>query len=98
WWLIDKLLPNAADTLKTGYTADQLQWCNDNEGLIWTYIIKNEDLYSNNPVTIQTYVGEGPFTQGFSQDQSPGNLGQWIGRQIVKKFADKNAGRKPEEV
>jgi uncharacterized protein YjaZ len=75
-----------------------LDWCKNNEGLIWSYIVRNEDLNSLNPTTIQTYIGEGPFTQGFSQELSPGNIGQWIGWQIVKKFAAKNSGMKPEDV
>lgn len=98
WWLLDKFLPLAPDSIKTGYTRQQLRWCNDNEGLIWSYIVKNEDLNSLNPATIQNYIGEGPFTQGFSQELSPGNIGQWIGWQIIKKFADKNPDLKPEEL
>ena len=98
WYLLDKFLPTTADSIKTGYTQQQLNWCNENEGLIWTYIIKNEDLNSLNPVTIQTYIGEGPFTQGFSQELSPGNMGQWIGWQIVKKYVSKNPYMTPEEV
>jgi hypothetical protein len=98
WWLLDKFLPEVADSIKTGYTGDQLEWCKENEGLIWSYINKNEDLNSVNPATIQTYIGEAPFTQGFSQELSPGNIGQWIGWQIVKKFADNNSGMKPGEI
>ena len=98
WWMLDKFLPEAPDSIKTGYTKQQLTWCKENEGLIWSYIIKNEDLYSINPATIQTYIGEAPFTQGFSQELSPGNIGQWIGWQIVKKFAANNPKMKPEEV
>ena len=98
WWMLDKLLPEAPDSVKTGYTKQQLTWCKENEGLIWGYMNKDEDLfYSINPVTIQTYIGEAPFTQGFSQELSPGNIGPWIGWQIVKKFAA-NAKLKPEEV
>ncbi len=98
WFLLDKFLPTTPDSIKTGYTQKQLNWCNENEGLIWSYIVKNEDLNSLNPAIIQTYIGEGPFTQGFSQDFSPGNMGQWIGWQIIKKFVSKNLGMKPEEV
>lgn len=98
WWLLDKLLPAKHDSIKTGYTKQQLDWCRENEGLIWTHIVKTEDLYSLNPTTIQSYLGEGPFTQGFNQDLSPGNLGQWIGWQIVNKFAEKNKSMKPEEL
>ncbi|MBL0272495.1 MAG: hypothetical protein IPQ06_05350 [Chitinophagaceae bacterium] len=98
WYLLDKFIPESPDSIKTGYTQQQLDWCSENEGLIWSYIVKNEDLYSQNPAIIQTYIGEGPFTQGFSQELSPGNLGQWIGWQIIKKFVSKNPGMKPEEV
>jgi hypothetical protein len=98
WWLLDKILPTTADTIKTGYTKQQLDWCIENEGLIWSFIVRNNELYSINPAVIQTYIGEGPFTQGFSQELSPGNIGQWIGWQIVKKFMEKNPDMKPEEL
>ena len=98
WWLMDKFLPDTPDSVKSGYTQHQLDWCEENEGLIWSYIIKNEDLHTVNPVTIQTYVGEAPFTQGFSQEYSPGNLGPWIGWQIVKKFAENNKTLAPGDI
>jgi len=98
WWLLDKFLPKTPDSLKTGYTKQQLEWCRENEALIWSIFLKNENLNSIDPVTIQTYIGEGPFTQGFSQENSPGNLGQWIGWQIVKKFAHKNPDLKPQDI
>jgi hypothetical protein len=89
WYLIDQFMPDAADSIKTGYTQQQLDWCNDNEGLIWNYLITNEDLYSINPVVLQNYIGESPYTQGMP-DRSPGNIGPWIGLQIIKKFVSKN--------
>ena len=98
WWLLDKFLPTTPDSIKTGYTQQQLKWCRENEGLIWSYMVKNEDLNSLNPAVIQTYIGEGPFTQGFSQEFSPGNIGPWIGWQIIKKFESKNPGMKPGDV
>ena len=98
WYLLDKFLPFLHDTLKTGYTADQLAWCEENEGLIWSSIVRSEDLYSLNPAVIQSYIGESPFTQGFSQEYSPGNLGPWIGWQIIKKYVEKNPEMKPGEV
>lgn len=98
WWLLDKFLPEIPDSLKTGYTQQQLDWCNQNEGLVWSTLIGNNDINSIDPVTIQNYIGESPFTQGFSQEYSPGNLGQWIGWQIIKKFVEKNPDMNPEEV
>lgn len=98
WYLLDKFLSTTPDSVKTGYTQQQLDWCNENEGLIWSELIKNEDLNSLNPTVIQNYIGEAPFTQGFSPEYSPGNIGPWIGWQIIKKFAAKNTSLKPEEI
>jgi hypothetical protein len=97
-WLLDKFLPGVPDEIKAGYTKEQIEWCEANEGDIWSYLVKNEDIYSINPATIQTYIGEGPSTSSFPNTPSPGNLGAWVGWRIVEKFADKNAGMKPEDV
>lgn len=98
WWLLDQFLPYAPDSVKTGYTKHQLDWCQKNEGLIWAEIVRNEDLNSLNPIVIQSYIGEGPFTQGMPPEDSPGNIGQWLGWQILKKYIDKNPSLKPEEI
>ncbi len=98
WYLLDKFLPATPDSIKTGYTNKQLNWCSENEGLIWSYLVKNEDLNSLSPVVLQTYIGEAPFTQGFSQESSPGNIGQWIGWQIIKKFVAKNPDMMPRDI
>jgi hypothetical protein len=97
WWLLDKLMPTTPDSLKTGYTQKQLEWCKNNEGLIWNYFVTNESLESIEPDMIQNYIGESPTTQGMPQS-SPGNIGQWVGWQIVKKFATENASLKPAEI
>lgn len=90
-WLLDKFLPKTHDSIITGYTKQQLAWCEEHEGLIWNEIITTEkDLYTKDPMTLQNYLGEAPFTQSLGP-ASPGNIGQWIGWQIVKKFADKNS-------
>ncbi|HEX2533489.1 MAG TPA: hypothetical protein VHK69_07130 [Chitinophagaceae bacterium] len=89
WYLLDHFLPDAADSLKTGYTGKQLAWAEENEGNIWSFILSTEkDIYSIEPYVIQRYIGEAPFTQNMPES-SPGNLGQWVGWQIVRKFAGK---------
>jgi hypothetical protein len=90
WFLLDKFLPDLSDTIKTGYAKNQLDWVEENEGNVWAYIIKNENnLYSIEPATIQTYIGEAPYTQGMPEI-SPGNIGQWIGWRIVQEYAKKH--------
>ena len=98
WWLLDKFIPDAHDSLITGYTNEQLEWCLENEGMIWSYLVKNEDLNSLEPATLQIYIGESPFTQGFSQEYSPGNLGQWIGWRIVEKYVSKHPDLSVDEI
>ena len=90
WFLLDKLLPDAPDTLKTGYTKRQTDWVINNEGNIWGYFSSNVDIFSIDPTVIQDFIGEGPYTRGMPESVSPGNIGQWVGRQIVRKFAEKN--------
>jgi hypothetical protein len=90
WYFLDKLLPGMADSLKTGYTRSQMEWCKKNEAIIWSMLAKNTDLYSTDPLTIQTFLGESPKTEGMP-DASPGNIGQWIGWQIVQVYARKNS-------
>ncbi len=97
WWLLSHFIPDAHDSLVTGYTGKQIEWAELNEGLIWNHVIQNENLESKDPVVLQTYLGEGPFTQGMPES-SPGNIGQWVGWQIVKKFADKNDDLSPAEI
>ena len=98
WWLLDKFLPAAPDSIKTGYTKQQLNWCKENEGLIWHEIITTEkDIYTKDPSAIQNYIGEAPFTQSLGPF-SPGNIGQWIGWQIVQKFAEKNSSMNASDV
>lgn len=98
WYLLDLLLPDTEDSLRTGYTVKQLKWCQENEGQIWSHLLRTEDLNSLNPVVIQNYIGEAPFTQGLSQEDSPGNLGPWIGRQIVRRFAEKFSELSPQQI
>jgi len=88
WFLLDHFAPDAADSVKTGFTQKQLDWVQENEGNIWPVVLK-ENLYSIDPVVIQNYIGEAPYTPNMPQ-ASPGNIGQWIGWRIVQRFADKN--------
>jgi hypothetical protein len=86
WWLGGKLQPDAPDSIVTGYTQAQLQWCSANEVSIWGYFLQN-DLYTADPDIIKNYIGENPKTLGMPE-ASPGNIGTWVGWQIVKKYAD----------
>ncbi len=96
WWLTDQLLPEMADSLKTGFTDKQLKWCLSNEGQIWNFFL-DQNLYSLEPDLIKNYIGDAPYTQGMP-DASPGNIGQWVGWRIVQKYASLHPDLTPEQI
>jgi hypothetical protein len=89
-YVVDHLLPSISDTLITGYSSKQLDACMNNEKNIWSFFIQNDLLYKSDPQLVREYVTEGPFTNAFGKE-SPGNIGQFLGWQIVKKWMKKNA-------
>jgi hypothetical protein len=97
WWLADRLLPETPDSLKTGYTQKQLAWCKGNEGMIWNYILQNNDIYTVDPDLIKTYIGDAPNTDGMPET-SPGNIGQWVGWQIINKYVENHSSISPSEL
>ena len=97
WYLAKKFLPAYTDSLLTGYTQQQLNWCKENEGLIWNFFLISTDIYTTEQAIIKDYIGEAPATPGMP-DSSPGNIGQWVGWQIVKKYAEKNTDIKPLDI
>ncbi|HYO22624.1 MAG TPA: hypothetical protein VER36_09470 [Flavisolibacter sp.] len=97
WWLMKKFLPETADSLITGYTAQQTAAMQREEGNIWGVITQNENLFSVEQSTIQTYIGEAPFTNTLPQG-APGNIGPWIGWRIIQKFEEENRDMTVEQI
>lgn len=90
-YMVDHLLPSTADSLIIGYQQKQLDACYSNEKNIWAFFVQNDMLYKTDPQLIREYVTDGPFTNALGKD-SPGNIGQFVGWQIVKKWAAKHKG------
>ena len=97
WWLAGKLQPEAPDSIRTGYTQAQLNWSASNAAAVWGYFMKGVDPYTTDPDIIKNYVGENPKTMGMP-DASPGNIGTWVGWQIVNKYAAEHSGMSPAEL
>jgi hypothetical protein len=90
-YVLDQLLPETADSLKTGYTQEQLDGCYKNEAFIWNFFLQNNLLYATDPSLTRDYMNDGPKTEALGE-ASPGFIGQFVGWQIVKKWMnlDKN--------
>ncbi len=96
-YVVDHLLPALSDTLITGYSSKQLEACMNNQKNIWSFFIQNDLLYKSDPQLVREYVTDGPFTQAFGKE-SPGNIGQFLGWQIVKNWMKKNKAVSFEEL
>jgi gliding motility-associated lipoprotein GldB len=98
-YLMDKILPDASDTVKIGYTATQLKWCQDFEPKIWSYFLDENLIYTNDENATQKYIGETPFTPGLGEDnKSAPKLGVWLGWQIVRKYMKKHPDLIPADL
>ena len=84
-YMLDHLLPETADSLKTGYTQQQLDGCYENEAMIWNFFVRNNLLFVTDPLQTRDYMVDGPRTEPLGQ-ASPGFIGQFVGWQIVKKW------------
>ena len=90
---LDLMMPETEDSIKIQYTKEQLAWAKRYEGMIWNQIIKNDVLYNSEELKISRYLNEGPFTNAPGMPQeTPPRIAEWIGWQIVRKYADQNKG------
>jgi gliding motility-associated lipoprotein GldB len=91
-YFMDQVLPELTpDTLKIGYTGQQMAWCEQFESNIWGYFLENELLYQTEYPKIQVYLSDGPFTPQLGEKRSSApKLGVWIGWQIVRKYMAEN--------
>lgn len=88
-YLLDALLPDTPDSLKIGFTQNQLDFCHEKEAAMWTYLAQHKLLFSTERMDIKRYIDESPYTSSFT-DQSPGRTGAWLGWQIVKSYMQKH--------
>jgi len=88
-YMMDQVLPDVPDSVKIGYTAKQMQWCEGNKANIWAYFLQENLLYNSDYMKIQTYLNEAPFTPGLGEkNESAPKLGIWTGWQIVRQYME----------
>jgi len=90
-YCMDQTLPDVPDSIKIGYTPQQLKWCEDFKPQIWAYILDENLLYESDFQKTQKYLNEAPFTPGLGEhNQSAPKIGVWTGWQIVRQYMDKH--------
>lgn len=88
-YLLEKILPEAHDSLLFGYTANQTKFCTKNEFMMWSFFLEKKLLYTKDFKLVNKYCGEAPFSAGMP-DESPGRTGIWLGWKIVTAFMKNN--------
>lgn len=88
----DAVLPNTLDSIKIGYSSKAYSWCFKQEYYIWNYFIQADLLYDSDKDLINRFLSAGPFSKFYNeiQTESPSRIGEWIGWQIVRKYAKEN--------
>ncbi len=90
-FFVSAMLPQVEDSLKMGFTHEQLKWCRNNEKQMWTYLVEEKLLFSTDPLVIRKLTDNAPYTSYYTPE-SPGRAAVWQGWQIVRAYSDKRPG------
>lgn len=92
-YLVSQAFPLLSPALLMGYTEEAYAWCTANEKEIWKAMVERKHLYTPDQITTSKYFEDTPCS--FLSNEAPGNLGGWIGWQIVRNYMEKT-GSTPE--
>ena len=85
----DLVIPFKTDAEKIGYSQEQIDWARANEIEIWRYFVERELLYSTDSALPSRFINPAPFSKFQLEEidsESPGQLGRYMGWQIVKAY------------
>lgn len=88
FYFAKRMLPCVPDSVLISYTPEEIEGSRKNEDLIWKRFVESQVLYSTNHKVKQDYLGERPKTIQVGE-KCPGRIGQWVGWQIVNRYAEK---------
>lgn len=91
-YMKDLLIPSVSDADKICYTPEQILWSQENEGYIWRYFVDEKLLYDSDPKLPGRFINPAPFSKFYLEidNESPGQIGMWIGWQIVRSYMQNN--------
>ena len=87
-YIVHLALPEITPAQLMGYQEKDYEWCVANELTLWNTIIQRKHLYTPDQITTSKYLDDKPCT--FLSDETPGNIGTWIGWQIVSSHMKEN--------
>ncbi len=98
-YLMERTMPDVADSLKIGYTSQQWDWANRFERDVWAWFLQENLLFEADYNRIQKYLGEAPFTPELGErNESAPKLGVYIGWKIVRQYMERHPETTLEEL
>lgn len=83
-YILSQALPATPPETLMGYTPQACNWIREHEADVWKAIVGRKHLYTPDLITTARYFEDTPSS--FLADEAPGNLGAWIGWQIVSRY------------
>jgi hypothetical protein len=73
------------------WSSEQCAWAEAGEENVWKTLANEKTMYQSKPFEINKWFADGPFTTatGIPQE-SPPQLGVWIGWNIVRQYMSKH--------
>lgn len=96
-YIVDCLLPQVPDSLKMGYTSVQMTGTEANEQAVWARILSQNLLYSTDADKFKKLVTPSPNAP-IAFQEAPGEIGNWLGWQIVKAYMKRYPETKMEQL
>lgn len=93
--LLRRVLPDYDFARVLGFSPEQLEWCENNESRIWSFLIENDFLFSTQQKLMLKYLNDAPYTSGMPVE-SPGRAVVWSGWRIVEEYMRKTEITLPE--
>lgn len=60
-YLLQQILPEEKGYRLLGFTAEQEEWCRNNEEQIWRFLIENDYLFSTQQRIMTKYLNDAPL-------------------------------------
>ncbi len=91
-YAMHQFLPNKTLAEILDYSESEMDWSHANEENIWKYFVEKEYLYSTDKELQKRFLEPAPFSKFYmiSDSESPGQIGGWIGYQIVAAYMGNN--------
>ena len=84
-YFIEKTLPHLADTILYRYSPAQLRWAETYVGEVWSFMLREQLLYSHDFSQFHNLIDEAPKTNAFGDGSAP-RMPAYIGLAIVRRY------------